>query len=139
MALIDDAVAARDELHSLVNDSLAADKFTRKSGSASLLRVGIDIIAQVVGKILVEGILEVCRLDEILIATTPFIIIASYFPEVKLHPVFGIHVGKPVPGAAREFVVEIQSGANGILEGSAGTRIHMETGISKYRNRRYGP
>ena len=139
VALIDDTVAARDELHRLVNVSMTAYYFARKSSGTSFILVGIDIIAQVVGKILVEGVLEVRRLDEILIATTPFIIIAGYLPEVKFHPVFGIHVGKPVPGAAREFVVEIQSGANGILEGSAGTRIHMETGISKYRNRRYGP
>ena len=45
IALIDDAVTARDELHRLVDVGVAADQFARKSSGRSRLLVGIVIIA----------------------------------------------------------------------------------------------
>ena len=81
-----------------------------------------------------EGILVVRRLDELItgvhLAQFPTLVLA---PAENLHLVVGTQAGIPVPGAAREFVAEIQSGASGILEAGAATRRHSELSAGNER------
>ncbi len=90
---------------------MTAYRIAWKVGVDRLFLTWVVIIAQVVGKVLVEGVREDCRREEMLFATFPTITLLVYLPEEKLHPVFGTRISKPVPGTAREFVLEIQSGA----------------------------